>query len=250
MVVGLRDSVAVVNLDGSALRTITPVDPQDADTRLNDGKVDPTGGLVFGTLSESRQPAGGCYRLGRRSTLQQVFPGMTLSNGLGWDVPRGRFYLVDSWTWRIDVCDFNAATGEVSDRRQFATIDPQEGLPDGLSVDVEGGVWVALFGGGAVRRYDSDGVLSEVVSVPVTYPTSLTFGGPNLRTVFVTSSRHRMSRAQRRAEQLAGAVLTFDAAISGVAPFDLTIDLPPAGPRTELPDPMLPPFATANPERV
>ena len=108
------------------------------------------------------------------------------------------------------------ATGAIANRRPFAEIDPADGLPDGLTVDAEGGVWVCLFGGGALRRYDADGALDAVVVLPVTNPTSPTFGGPELRTLYVTSARHRLSDEQLAVEPLAGAVLALEPGVAGL----------------------------------
>jgi sugar lactone lactonase YvrE len=124
-------------------------------------------------------------------------------------------YFVDSTTQRIDVLDFDGAGGEVADRRPLVEIDPRDGLPDGLAVDAEGGIWVCLFGGGALRRYGPDGTLDAVFRLPVTNPTSPVFAGPDLRTLYVTSARHRLSLGQLAIEPLAGAVLALEPGVRG-----------------------------------
>jgi sugar lactone lactonase YvrE len=205
-------------------RVLTAVEADLDDTRLNDGKCDAAGRLVFGTMSLTRQPgAGALYRLDGSGAAECLVTGVTLSNGLGWDQTGHRFYHVDSVTQQIDLFDYEPATGALTDRRPFVRIEPEIGLPDGLAVDAEGGVWIVLFGGGAVRRYSPDGQLSEVVPLPVSCPTSLTFGGAELRTAYVTSSRHRLSEAQKLDEPLAGAVFTFDSGVAGcpIARFDI-----------------------------
>jgi sugar lactone lactonase YvrE len=125
-------------------------------------------------------------------------------------------YFIDSTTQRVDVFDFDARTGAVADRRTFAEIDVADGLPDGMTVDAEGGVWVCLFGGGALRRYGDDGKLDAVFSLPVTNPTSAAFGGPDLSTLYVTSAWHRLSEAQLAAEPLAGAVFAIEPGVAGL----------------------------------
>jgi sugar lactone lactonase YvrE len=125
-------------------------------------------------------------------------------------------FFVDSTTQRIDALDFDAATGAISDRRPFAAIDPADGLPDGLAVDAEDGIWICLFGGAAVRRYDVAGRLDAVVELPVTNPTCPAFGGPGLATLYVTSARHRLTPVQLAAEPLAGAVLALDPGVRGL----------------------------------
>ena len=113
---------------------------------------------------------------------------MTTSNGLGWS-PDNRFaYYIDSATQRIDVFDYNLAGGEFAHRRTLVQIPPADGIPDGLTVDADGGIWVALHGGGAVRRYLPTGELDDEIVLPVSSPTACTFGGPGLRLLYITTS--------------------------------------------------------------
>jgi sugar lactone lactonase YvrE len=156
--------------------------------------------------------AAALYRLGA-DTLGPVITGTTISNGISWDSEL--MYFIDSPTQRIDVLDYDPDSGEVANRRPLVEIDAADGLPDGLTLDSEGGIWVCLFGGGALRRYSPAGALEEVISLPVTNPTCPAFGGDRLDTLYVTSARHRLSEAQLAAEPLAGAVLALDAGVTG-----------------------------------
>jgi sugar lactone lactonase YvrE len=200
--------------DGDDVRVLASVEEDLPDNRFNDCKCDPRGRLWAGTMSKVRAPeSAALYRLDRDGRLDRVIAGTTISNGLAW---RGeRMYFIDSTTQRIDVLDFDADTGEVANRRRFAEVDAADGLPDGMTVDSEGGVWVCLFGGGALRRYSADGTLEAVVELPVTNPTSPVFGGDRLDTLYVTSARHRLSDAQLAAEPLAGALLAVEAGVTG-----------------------------------
>src|SRR5690606_33509241 len=117
-------------------------------------------------------------------------------------------------TGRIDVFDFDVVSGEASNRRPFAVIEAADGSPDGLTVDADGRVWVALWDGGAVRCYEPDGALARHVPLAVSRPTSCTFGGPDLATLYITTASGSLTEAERAAQPLAGAVLS----IHGVAP--------------------------------
>jgi sugar lactone lactonase YvrE len=185
--------------------------------RFNDCKCDPQGRLWAGTMSRQRSAGvAALYRLAPGGEIELVLPNVTISNGLGWS-PRGdRMYFVDSTTQRIDVFDFDAATGRIAGRRPFASMEPGDGLPDGIAVDADGGVWVCLFGGGAVRRYDEAGGLDAVIPLPVTNPTSPVFGGPDLRTMYLTSARKGLSNEQLTTEPLAGAVLATEPGVAGL----------------------------------
>lgn len=202
--------------DGERLDVVASVEEHLPHNRFNDCKCDSKGRLWAGSMSKQRSPGDAClYRLGPSGDLQVVLAGTTLSNGLGWS-PQGEWmYFIDSTTQRIDVMDFQEESGEVENRRPFAKIDEADGLPDGMAVDAEGGVWVCLFGGGALRRYGPEGTLEAIVSLPVTNPTSPVFGGPRFQTLYVTSARHRLPKRQLAAEPLAGALLAVDPEVPG-----------------------------------
>jgi sugar lactone lactonase YvrE len=199
---------------GDGSRELAAAEADLSDNRFNDCKCDPRGRLWAGTMSKVRAPgAAALYRLEPGGALVPVITGTTISNGLAWSGER--FYFIDSTTQRVDLFDFDEADGEVANRRPFAEIDAADGLPDGMTVDAEDGVWVCLFGGGALRRYSPDGELEAVVELPVTNPTSPVFGGDRLDTLYVTSARHRLTDDQLAAEPLAGALLAVDAGVAG-----------------------------------
>jgi sugar lactone lactonase YvrE len=203
--------------DGSGVRILAEVEVHVGANRFNDCKCDPQGRLWAGTMSKERAPgAAALYRLAPGSEIERVLSGTTISNGLGWSPAGDVMYFIDSTTQRIDAFDFDPAGGSIAGRRTFAEIDPGDGLPDGMAVDAEGGVWLCLFGGGALRRYGEDGRLEAQIELPVTNPTSLAFGGSDLRTLYVTSARHRLSEEQLAAEPLAGAVLALEPGVAGL----------------------------------
>ena len=199
-----------------AERVLAEVEPEYADNRFNDCRVDPQGRLWAGTMSKPRRPGeGSLYRLEAGGEVERVLAGTTISNGIGWSGSGERMYFVDSTTQRIDVFDFDGADGSLHERRRFAAVDPAAGLPDGLTVDAEDGIWVALFGGSAVHRYDPDGELDAVIELPVTNTTCPAFGGTDLETLFVTTTRHRLSAEQLAAQPLAGALFACRPGVRG-----------------------------------
>jgi sugar lactone lactonase YvrE len=203
--------------DGDEERVLVVVERDRPDNRFNDCKCDPQGRLWAGTMSKRRDPGtAALYRLVPGGELERVIGGTTISNGLAWSPAGDRMYFVDSPTQRIDVFDFDAATGAIAGRRAFAAIEPRDGLPDGLTVDAEGGVWLCLFGGGAIRRYGPDGALTAAIPLPVTNPTSAAFGAAGLDTLYVTTARHRLTPGQLATEPLAGALLALDPGVRGL----------------------------------
>lgn len=198
---------------------LAAVEPRRAGNRFNDAACDPRGRLWAGTMSTTREPGvAALYRIDRDGAPTIAIGGATISNGLDWDRDATRLYYVDSTTQRIDAIDFDLDRGRLGARRPLVTIDPGDGLPDGLCVDAEGGIWVALFGGGALRRYRPDGTLDAHIPLPVTNPTSVAFGGPGLDELFVTSARHRLTADQLAREPLAGSLLRLRPGVAGRAP--------------------------------
>ncbi len=201
--------------DGS-FRLILDPEPQHSNNRLNDGTVDPSGRLWFGTMDDGESAeTGSIYRLdGERVTAET--PHCAITNGPAFS-PDGRtIYHVDTLGGVIYACDVGAEGG-LSNRRIFATIDPKDGHPDGPTVDSAGCVWVGLFGGWAVRRYAPTGELLETVRFPVGNITKIAFGGDDLRTVFATTAAKGLSEADRAAQPLAGDLFSFRVDVPGVA---------------------------------
>jgi sugar lactone lactonase YvrE len=208
LVIGQGRSVVAVDEDASAARVLCSVEPGMDGNRFNDAKCDRSGRLWAGTMSTAREAGvAGLYRIDPDGACERVLGGTTISNGLGWSVDGERMLFIDSTTQRIDAFDFDIATGSLSGRREFAAVAPADGLPDGLAVDEDDGVWVALFGGGALRHYDRDGTLDMVVELPVSNPTCPVFGGPGRDVLLVTTARHRLTSEQAAREPLAGSVL-------------------------------------------
>ena len=183
---------------------------------MNDGKTDRAGRFWAGTKdSEGRRPIGSLYRLDPDRTVNEVIRGVTISNGLGWSPDGCTMYYIDSATYGIDAFTADPASGSISGRRRLVDLPREWGLPDGMTVDEEGFLWVAFWTGSAVRRLDPHGELASTVELPVSLVTSCTFGGPQLDELYVTSARIWLSEDQLRAEPNAGAVFRFRPGIRG-----------------------------------
>ncbi|UOY01750.1 SMP-30/gluconolactonase/LRE family protein [Blastococcus sp. PRF04-17] len=215
LVVAGGSTVTRWRADGSRAE-LCRIDPDTESTTLNDGKCDDRGRLWIGTYDRDGGSLATLHVVDVDGSVRVAETGLSASNGLAWDAESTVLYLVDTPRRVIWRYDYRLDGGELGDREVFARIGEDAGLPDGLATDTAGGVWVALFGGGAVHRYDAGGALTHVVPVPVTYPTSVAFGGDDLRTVFVTTSRTRLTPEQDAAEPLGGSVLAFDVDAPGV----------------------------------
>lgn len=160
-----------------------------AGCRMNDGACDRAGRFLAGSMADDEAPGrGALYRLDPDHTVAELIAGVTISNGIGWSPDGALMYYIDSPTCRVDVLDYDPATGTISDRRPFAAIDAGEAIPDGLAVDAEGGVWVALWDGGAVLRFGPDGRLRQAIELPCPRVTSCAFGGQDLATLYITTA--------------------------------------------------------------
>jgi sugar lactone lactonase YvrE len=201
----VRDGFARLDPRSGGVRALAAVDADRPDLRMNDGKCDPAGRFWAGTMAIDERPgAGALYRLDPDGRVHLMLTDVSISNGLDWSDDGRLMYYVDTPTRSIDVFDFDTATGAIANRRSLARVPHGAGWPDGLTLDADGGIWVALWGGGAVRRYTQDGTLDLVVNVPVTYPTSCAFGGPDLGDLYVTTAATALTPEERRHEPLAG----------------------------------------------
>lgn len=231
-VAALQDGFWVIG-DGPT-RRIATVPEAGPGLRFNDGKCDPEGRFWAGTMAYDERAGAGClYRLDTDGTVTRVLDGVTVSNGLAWSHDGTTMYYIDSPTQRIDAFSYTRASGQIGDRRTVVEIPPELGTPDGMTIDADGGLWIALWGGSAVHRY-VDGRLDRVIALPVSKPTSCAFGGPDLDELFVTSAWKGLSADARRAEPLAGALFRLRPGVRGVPPSVFQAPSRP-GPSNEVP---------------
>ncbi|GAB3005386.1 SMP-30/gluconolactonase/LRE family protein [Saccharothrix stipae] len=209
IVVNLRDGVAVIDRDG--VKTWLVYWAREG-VRGNDAAVDPAGRLWAGTMRYDEDPGGWLARIEPSGDAKVVLDKVSVSNGIGWSPDATLMYYVDSAERRIDVLDYDRATGEATNRRPLAEVP--RGLPDGLTVDASGAVWVALWGGAALHRYTPDGALDREIELPVGQPTAVCFGGLDFTDLYVTTARVGLS--QDALSELAGSVLVIPGAGEGL----------------------------------
>jgi sugar lactone lactonase YvrE len=191
LVMALRSGFAFLNADG-AVTYAASLDQADARMRLNDARCDPRGRLWAGTVRDDfASGVAALYRLDPDLTLHKMLEGVTISNGLDWSPDGALFYYADSATGAVDAFDFDLVQGSLGGRHRLLELPHELGMPDGLTVDAAGFLWIAVFGGGQVRRHAPDGRLDAVIKLPVRWVTSCGFGGPNLDRLYITSGRER-----------------------------------------------------------
>jgi len=200
-----------------------PYDP--ATERFNDGKADPQGRFWAGTIYDPRDaPKAALYRF-ENGQLDRVAGDITTSNGLAWSPDGGTMYWADTQAHEIRAFDFDPQDGSLSRRRVFAAFPPKAagqdlagygGRPDGATVDREGAYWVAMYEGQRLLRLSPDGALLREIALPVRCPTMPCFGGPDLRTLYVTTAREKRPAEELAAQPLAGCVLSLRVDVPGL----------------------------------
>jgi sugar lactone lactonase YvrE len=184
--------VFILNETGD-IAPFTRIDADPAVVKLNDAKCDPQGRLWTGTYAHDFRPGvGELYRIDPDGTVTTMLKDVGLSNGLDWSPDGATFYYIDSFTGSVDAFDFDAVRGTISRRRKIVTVPPSEGGLDGMTVDREGCLWLALFGPGEVRRYRPDGVLLTRVEASAPAVTSCAFGGVDGGDLFITTASIRI----------------------------------------------------------
>ncbi len=215
LICGTQGALSRFDYRTGAFRALLAVETERPGNRLNDGYVDASGALWFGSMDDAEtQPSGVLYRLAPDGRLDARDSGYVITNGPAMS-PDGRV-LYHTDTLRRIVHAFDVADGGLlENRRVFATIEGT-GYPDGMAVDADGCVWVALFGGARIERYAPDGRLLGHVAFPCSNVTKLAFGGADLRTVYATTARKGLDEAALRAEPEAGGLFMFRADAAGL----------------------------------
>jgi sugar lactone lactonase YvrE len=217
LVLALPGAFALLEPGASAPATTILVEADRPETRMNDGKCDQVGRFWAGTMAYAGTPSvGALYRLDPDLSVTMMLDSVTCSNGLGWS-PDGRtMYYIDTGTRGVDAFAFDPATGAIANRQRVIDIPADLGEPDGMSVDIEGGVWVALWGGGAVRRYLPNGTLDRIVELPCQLVTSCAFAGEGLDELFITTASVGLTSEELHAQPTAGGLFSCRPGVANV----------------------------------
>lgn len=205
MILATRDGIQFWDPSARSLQMITSPEQGKPGGRFNDGMVDPQGRFWAGTMTEPEGSyVNALYRLDPDLSIHGMETGIATSNGLGWSPDSRTFYFTDSIAKKIYAYDFDPASGDIANRRDWVDTTAEPDWPDGLAVDSQGFVWSARWGGWKVNRYDPQGKLERVIPVDAQYVTSCAFGGPNLSELYITTAWIRLGEQGRHAQAHAG----------------------------------------------
>jgi sugar lactone lactonase YvrE len=203
--------------DGSDLERIIEMDPRSDACSFNDSGVDPEGRLWVGSGSETVRGEGRLWVVSPgEPSARLALDGLSLPNGIGFSPDHRFMYLADSFAPAVYRIPYDRETGTIGEPEEFCTPERSDELPDGLAVDVDGGVWVAYWEGGCVRRYTADGTLDVAVELPVRLAAGCAFGGPHRSDLYVTTAWYGLSETERSAQPLAGALFRIETPHTGV----------------------------------
>jgi sugar lactone lactonase YvrE len=215
LIVALANGVFELDRQSENLSLIVDPEPGNDENRLNDGKCDPAGRLWVGSMPLSEdKPTGALYRIEPDGRFEKMLSGLTIPNGLIWSHDRRTFYYIDTVWGHVKAFDYDLASGDIRNGRIVIEIPEGMGFPDGMTIDEEGMLWIALWGGCAVGRWHPEtGELLQTVSVPAANVTACAFGGPDLATLYITCAR---IKTDLEAFPMAGALFSVVPGVRGV----------------------------------
>jgi sugar lactone lactonase YvrE len=222
LVLGLRSGFATLDLSTKELTRLVNPEPNLPGNRFNDGKCDPAGRFLAGTMDDAELEASGClYSLAPDGTLKTLLTGTRISNGLTWSPDYRTFYFIDTPTRTVMAYDYDLGSGGIANPRPVITVPPALGWPDGMTSDSEGMLWVAMWGGAKLTRWDpAAGKLLMEIPMPALNISSCAFGGPDLTDLYITSARKGMDSGQLSKYPLSGSLFRLRTGIQGLPTFE------------------------------
>jgi sugar lactone lactonase YvrE len=217
-ILAMKSGFATFDPDSGKITPITDPEEDKPGNRFNDGKCDPAGRFWAGTMAyDLTKGAGSLYCMSEGFNLEHKLDGITISNGLAWNRAADRFYHIDSPTGNIYAYQYDNETGELSGRRIVRHITDDIGFPDGMTIDREDKLWVAIYGGSRVLRIDpKTGETLMEIHLPVPKITSCTFGGKNLNELYITTCREYMSKDDIDRAPLSGSLFKVKLPVEGL----------------------------------
>lgn len=212
LIVVLQNGFAFVDRTNGSIKMISDPEIHLTGNRFNDGKCDPGGRFWAGTMSLLETPeVGAVYMMDNDLTVTQKIPSVSISNGMAWSMDGTVFYFIDSPARCVDAYDFDVKSGQISNRRIVVQVPEADGFPDGMTIDEEGMLWIAHWGGWQVARWNpANGEKLFSFKLPVEKITSCTFGGDELKDMYITSAKVGLSETESKEQPLAGSLFVIN----------------------------------------
>src|SRR5665213_242539 len=232
-VAALQHGLGFINRQTGEVKMIADPEADIRGNRFNDGKCDPAGRFWAGTMPLSEDsPAGNVYSMDGHFSIQKKISGVTVSNGMAWSLDRHTLYYIDSPSHEVVSYTYDEVTGNISDKKRIIEIVKEEGSPDGMTIDGDGMLWIAHWGGWKLSRWDPDaGKKIDELIMPVSKVTSCTFGGDHGDDLYVTSARVDLTEKELEKQPLAGSLFVIrNSGFSGMPCFEFAGGSPWSGP--------------------
>ena len=206
LIAGLKSGISFVDESTGGIQRLHAPESHLPDNRFNDGKCDPAGRFWAGTMPlTADSPVGSLYVTSGDGSIHRMLTDVTISNGLAWNSSKDRMFYIDTPTYEVSVFDYDEGMGSIGNRRTAVSIPIEDGAPDGMTIDAEGMLWVAHWGGGRVTRWNPEkGRRIGEIRLPVSNVTSCTFGGPDFRELYITTAREGLTSAELASQPQAG----------------------------------------------
>ena len=217
-VIALEDGIYIINTENGNIKVLSDVEKEMTYNRFNDGKCDPNGNLWVGSMHlEQMIPMGSVYKISATGETIKMIDSVTISNGIVWTKDATTMYYIDTPTQNIQAFDFDVTTSTLSNERTAVYISEAIGFPDGMAIDEEDMLWVGLWNGNAVGRFNpKTGELISKIEVPAHNVTSCAFGGKNLDKLYITTASVDMTEDEKTKYPLAGSLFVADPGVKGV----------------------------------
>lgn len=221
LALALNDGLYTVDYSGNILENLFHIEKDIFTNRMNDAKCDPNGKLFAGTMGDGNSPTGSLYKIDSEG-FEKILDRITVSNGLAWNREGSKIYYIDSVKQSVQVADFDLATSTIKEFKRFVEFPISFGIPDGMCADLDGGIWVAFFGGSRIRRYSEDGTHTHAIELPIPQITSCCFAGEGSTLLYITTASLDVGGG-RKIDSNEGNLFCIDVGIpgAGTVPFIL-----------------------------